>query len=46
MLVDLPGVGNNLQDHYTAPMVVEIDEQYDSLDSLLDPNQAGLEFML
>ncbi|KAF8914726.1 GMC oxidoreductase [Mucidula mucida] len=46
VLVDLPGIGNNLQDHYTSSFVVEVDPKYESLDSMLDPAQAGLEFML
>ena len=46
VLLDLPGVGNNLQDHYTSSYVVEIDSRYESLDMLLDPAHAGQEFML
>ncbi|KIJ36601.1 GMC oxidoreductase [Sphaerobolus stellatus SS14] len=36
-LIDLPGVGENLQDHACVPTIVEIDEEYETMEVLLDP---------
>ncbi|KAJ8517226.1 hypothetical protein ONZ45_g5550 [Pleurotus djamor] len=38
-LVDLPGVGANLQDHALVPTIVEVDKQVESLEILHDPAQ-------
>ncbi|KAF8645763.1 hypothetical protein AX16_007630 [Volvariella volvacea WC 439] len=36
-LIDLPGVGENLQDHVYVPTVAEIDSKYETVDVLFDP---------
>jgi len=36
-VVDLPGVGENLQDHVCVHSIVEIDSKYETLDILFDP---------
>ncbi|KIY71977.1 GMC oxidoreductase [Cylindrobasidium torrendii FP15055 ss-10] len=36
-LVDLPGVGENLQDHGHVPVVVEVDGDIETMEVLLDP---------
>ncbi|KAK2467415.1 hypothetical protein APHAL10511_000650 [Amanita phalloides] len=46
-LHDLPGVGQNLQDHFWVPYTREMDEKIDSFEVLLaDPARAGQEWML
>lgn len=46
IVLDLPGVGNNYQDHYTSAFIAEIDPKYESMDMMMDPQQAALEFQL
>ncbi|KII83632.1 hypothetical protein PLICRDRAFT_47109 [Plicaturopsis crispa FD-325 SS-3] len=47
VLIDLPGVGNNLQDHLWTTLTAEMDSKYESLDTLLnDPARAGAEWQL
>ncbi|KAK0452634.1 alcohol oxidase [Armillaria borealis] len=46
VVLDLPGVGNNYQDHYTSAFTAEIDPKYESMDMMMDPQQAALEFQL
>lgn len=36
-LIDLPGVGENLQDHALTPVIVEVDEDVETLEVLSDP---------
>ncbi|KAI8977772.1 GMC oxidoreductase [Trametes punicea] len=36
-LVDLPGVGENLQDHVKVFSICEIDPKYETLDDVMDP---------
>lgn len=36
-IIDLPGVGENLQDHVSVSTIVEIDDTEESYDSLKDP---------
>ncbi|KAF9450803.1 GMC oxidoreductase [Macrolepiota fuliginosa MF-IS2] len=38
-IVDLPGVGGNLQDHISLSMIAEVDASYVTTEVLLDPNE-------
>ncbi|KAF8516786.1 alcohol oxidase [Gautieria morchelliformis] len=38
-VIDLPGVGENLQDHANVPTIVEVDKNVESLEILNDPVQ-------
>ncbi|RPD63910.1 GMC oxidoreductase [Lentinus tigrinus ALCF2SS1-6] len=40
-LIDLPGVGENLQDHIFVPTLAEIDSSCDTLDALREPERAA-----
>ncbi|KIJ24192.1 GMC oxidoreductase [Sphaerobolus stellatus SS14] len=42
-LIDLPGVGENLQDHMLSPIVVQIDQNMLTVESLRDPEQLKLQ---
>ncbi|KAJ8508976.1 hypothetical protein ONZ45_g8807 [Pleurotus djamor] len=46
VIVNLPGVGANLQEHITTMFVTEMDSKYDSLDRMTDPAQAAAEMQL
>ncbi|KAJ7473442.1 alcohol oxidase [Mycena latifolia] len=46
VLVDLPGVGNNLQDHFRTVFVAETDSKYESAEVLKDPVRAAEEWKL
>ncbi|KAJ6597795.1 alcohol oxidase [Mycena vulgaris] len=46
VLVDLPGVGSNLQDHFWCPYVAETDPKYESTEVLADPARAAKEWKL
>ncbi|KAM6502869.1 alcohol oxidase [Amanita muscaria] len=46
-LNDLPGVGQNLQDHFWVPFTKEMDDKIDSFEVIMtDPARAGQEWML
>ncbi|KAF8868345.1 alcohol oxidase [Infundibulicybe gibba] len=36
-IIDLPGVGENLQDHVYIPTIVEVDAKYETMEVLRDP---------
>ncbi|KAF8873116.1 alcohol oxidase [Infundibulicybe gibba] len=36
-IIELPGVGENLQDHVCVPTIVEIDAKYETMEVLRDP---------
>lgn len=38
-LIDLPGVGENLQDHALTPVIVEVDEDVETLEVLSNPTK-------
>ncbi|KAJ7482022.1 alcohol oxidase [Mycena latifolia] len=46
VIVDLPGVGRNLQDHFWSPYVAETDPKYESIEVLNDPVRAAEEWKL
>ncbi|KAJ7692901.1 alcohol oxidase [Mycena rosella] len=46
VLVDLPGVGSNLQDHFWCPYVAETDLKFESIEVLQDPLRAAEEWKL
>ena len=41
MVVDLPGVGENVQDHILVPIPFELPPGHESLELLLDPDYAA-----
>ncbi|KAK7050312.1 GMC oxidoreductase [Favolaschia claudopus] len=44
--VELPGVGNNLQDHFWSPFVTETDTKYESVEIMSDPARAAREWKI
>ncbi|KAJ7651466.1 alcohol oxidase [Mycena polygramma] len=46
VLLDLPGVGNNLQDHYYCAYVAETDPKYESREVMRNPVRAAEEWKL
>ncbi|KAJ7793141.1 alcohol oxidase [Mycena olivaceomarginata] len=46
VILDLPGVGNNLQDHFWCPYVTETDSKYESVEVLKNPARATEEWKL
>ncbi|KAJ6524835.1 GMC oxidoreductase [Mycena capillaripes] len=46
VLLDLPGVGNNLQDHFWCPYVTETGSKYESVEVLKNPARAAEEWKL
>jgi len=36
-VIDLPGVGENLQDHSVVPVIVQVDQKIETAESLFDP---------
>ncbi|KAJ7131768.1 alcohol oxidase [Mycena crocata] len=46
VLLDLPGVGNNLQDHYYCSFVAEADPKYESREVLRNPARFAAEMKL
>ncbi|KAJ6537710.1 hypothetical protein B0H19DRAFT_1382431 [Mycena capillaripes] len=44
VMLDLPGVGTNLQDHFWSPFVTEVDSKYESVEILSDPARAAEEW--
>ncbi|KAJ7118028.1 alcohol oxidase [Mycena crocata] len=46
LLVELPGVGNNLQDHFWLPYIAETDSKYESIEVLRNPDRATEEWNL
>ncbi|KAF8874413.1 alcohol oxidase [Infundibulicybe gibba] len=46
VLVDLPGVGRNLQEHIASSFTAEMNPEYDSLDALRNPERAAAEWKL
>ncbi|KAJ7213284.1 GMC oxidoreductase [Mycena rebaudengoi] len=43
MVLEIPGVGKNLQDHFWCPFVAETNPEYESLEALQDPVRAATE---
>jgi choline dehydrogenase-like flavoprotein len=44
VVVDLPGVGSNLQDHIWFPLIVELDKNQSTFDDLTNPEKLKEEF--
>ncbi|KAF9461105.1 alcohol oxidase [Collybia nuda] len=41
-IIDLPGVGENMQDHVSVPTIAEVDSSLETLEVLSDPEQVKL----
>ncbi|KAF9467537.1 alcohol oxidase [Collybia nuda] len=46
LVVDLPGVGTNLQDHFATTFVCEVSNEVETFDALQDPDREAKEWKL